>query len=142
MVQRRSATCRHGYVVCSQCIEVTDAARRMADYINVKVVSQPWDAICNGWLAIRLADGSCDGVLYDTRQDAIRHQLHEQLCAYFCMRNALGGANPRDCQIYLNIHRHAYDNGGRLAEPEAPSFIMSVRGHDIMTGRVDRNAKN
>jgi hypothetical protein len=118
-MQQRSAKCHHGYVVCSKCVVITDAAKRMADRLNLM---------------------DSDGVLYDTRQDAIDHQLHENLCAYFFMRTALGGVNLRDCQLFLNIHRQVYDAGGRFSEPRTPQFIMSSWGHDKLTGRVNPSA--
>jgi hypothetical protein len=112
----------------------------MSDRINLMVLSHPWDTLCNSWMAFKLADGDSDGVLYDTRQDAIRHQLHETMCAYFHMRNGMGGANVRDCQLFLNVHRQVYDAGGRFTDPQSPSIIMSTRGHDIMSGRVNPSA--
>jgi hypothetical protein len=137
MPQQRSSKCKHGYVICSKCVVITDAAKRMSDYINLMLVAQPWEVIKTSWLAIRLEDGNCDGTLYDTREDAIKHQLHENLCAYFFMRTALGGVPQRDCQIFLDTHRHIYDNGGRLADPAAPQVVMSTYGHDVITGRVN-----
>jgi hypothetical protein len=138
--RERSAYCRHGFIVCSKCVTITDAAKRMSDRINLMVMSHPWDTLCNSWMAFKLADGNSDGVLYDTRQDAIKHQLHETMCAYFHMRNGMGGANARDCQLFLNVHRQVYDAGGRFTDPQAPSLIMSTRGHDIMSGRVNPSA--
>jgi hypothetical protein len=136
-VKQRTALCaKHGYAVCSKCIVVTDAARRMSDRINLWVIGQPWDVLKNSWVAFRLNDGGTDGVLYDTREAAIRHQPDERYAAYFCMRNALGGANARDCQIFLDVHRHVYDAGGRFVDP----MIMTTRGHDILSGRVDPHA--
>jgi hypothetical protein len=132
-VKQRSGLCRHGFRVCSQCVVITDAARRMSDRINLWIVAQPWDVLKNSWVAIRLANGGTDGVLYDTRQDAISHQLDERHCAYFSFRTALGGVNARDCQLFLDVHRQVYDAGGHFTEP----MIMSTRGHDIMSGRVD-----
>lgn len=133
----RSATCRHGNVVCYMCGPVvTDAARRMAGEINVRVVCTPWDQLIRSWMAFRLSDGSSDGTLYDTRADAVRHQLHETLCAYFCMRQAQNGVRPKDCQLFLDVHRQIYDAGGRMAD--APQDILiSTRGYDIMMGRID-----
>jgi hypothetical protein len=109
----------------------------MAEYINIMVIAHPWASICNGWMAFKLVDGSTDGVLYETRKDAIKHQLDERWCCYFFMRAAMGGVKPLDCQLYINMHRQAYDGGMRLAEPEAPSLIMSTRAYDIMTGKVN-----
>ena len=134
---RQSDRCKHGLRVCSRCVVVTDAGKRMSDLINLLTVAQPWDVLKRTWIAIRLQDGGYDGTLYDTRQDAIRHQLDENFCAYFCMRNALGGVTPKDCQLYLNAHRQVYDAGGRMAEPQAPQVIISTRGYDIMTGKVN-----
>ncbi len=129
--------CRHGRAICSRCVIITDAAKRMSGNINAHVVFTDPGQLRGSWLAIRLADGSCDGVLYGTKADAIRHQLHEQLCLYFPLGRALGGANPKDCQILLDLHRHIYDAGGRLADAEAPDLIVSTRGYDILTGRVN-----
>lgn len=139
-MQTRSAKCRHGYVVCSQCVVITDAAKRMHERINLMLIAQPWEVLKTSWMAFKLEDGDSDGVLYDTREDAIKHQLHENLCAYFFLRTALGGVPLRDCQLFLNIHRQVYDAGGRFTEPRTPQFIMSSWGHDKLTGRVNPSA--
>ena len=142
-METRSPRCKHGYAVCSQCVEITDAAKRMHERINVMLIARTWDELQRGWMAFKLADGDSDGILYDSRASAIAHQLHENTCAYFPMRMALGGVPLRDCQIFLNVHRHVYDHGGRLADPAAPDIIMSTYGHDVMTGRVNpRGAQN
>jgi hypothetical protein len=137
MPEQRRARCRHNLVVCSKCVHVTDAAKRMSDNINGLLMFTPWDAR-NGWLAIRLIDGGYDGVLYDTRADAIQHQSDEKLCAYFSLKSAMGGTNPRDCQLYLDVHRHAYSvDGGHMAEPAAPQIIVPVTYHDYLSGRFN-----
>lgn len=112
----------------------------MADVINLRVSFTQWDELIHGWMAFKLEDGSSDGVLYDTRADAVNHQLHETLCAYFCMRNAQGGVTPKDCQLFLNVHRQIYDSGGRLADSPV-DVIMSTRGYDILMGRIDPYAR-
>lgn len=137
----RQARCKHNLVVCSKCVIVTDAAKRMSDNINAILTYTPWEAR-NGWMAFRLADGGSDGTLYDTRADAIRHQSDEKLCAYFCLKSAMGGTNARDCQLFLNVHRHAYSvDGGHMAEPAAPQLIVPVGYHDYLTGRYNPNAR-
>lgn len=46
----------------------SDAAKRMADAYNLhKAAGQ-----VRGWVAIRYADGSSDGTVYDSRADAVR----------------------------------------------------------------------
>jgi hypothetical protein len=116
----------------------------MSDAINARITfSQPWE-IRNCWMAFRLADGSHDGTLYDTKQDAVKHQSDENLCAYFCFRNALGGVSPKDCQIFLDLHRHLYDAGGRLADPDSPTggpdLILSQKGYEHMSKRQGMRA--
>ena len=133
---QRQATCRHGVVVCSRCVVITDAARRMSDHVNLRVTCTPYDQLVRSWLAIKLADGSSDSTLYDSRQDAINHQLHETMCAYLCLRRCVGGLNARDAQIFLNMHRHIYDSGGSLSHI-TEDMIMSQYGYDVLLGRRD-----
>ena len=132
----RRKLCRHGQAICPQCIQIDDAAKRMAGIINSLVVFVPLWELKTKWIAIKLQDGSYDGTLYDTREDAIRHQLDERFCAYVCMGGMLSGAKVLDCAIYLEVHRQAYDSGMRLHEPEAPQIIMPVSVYDRITGRV------
>ena len=139
-MQQRNNLCKHGYVTCSKCVVITDAAKRMSDRINLMLIAQPWEILKTSWMAFKLEDGDSDGVLYDTRQDAIDHQLHENLCAYFFLRTALGGVPLRDCQLFLDMHRYVYDNGGRMTEPMQPGIIMSTYGHDVFSGRVNPSA--
>lgn len=128
-------TCRHGHRICPECMAISDAAKRMSDQINLLLTFQPVWEIRTKWLAIRLYDGSYDGALYDTRLEAIEHQLDESLCAYVCMGTMLNGAKPLDCAIFLEFHRQAYDSGMRLHEPEAPQLIVPTSVYDRMTGR-------
>jgi hypothetical protein len=131
--------CVHGNVVCSRCVTVTDAARRMADQINARVAFTPWDTLIGSWMIFRLVDGGTDGVLYDSRADAAKHTFYRHH-AIFCMRNAQGGVSAKDCQLYLDVHRQVYEAGGDFREPEAPQIIISTRGYDIMTGKVNPRA--
>lgn len=92
-----------------------DAARRCADAVNLHVVADPFGAV-GKWVAIALADGSSDGVLYDTKADAIRHQADEFHCAYVCIPP--GGMPIPDAAVYLRTMRQLYDAGYRLADPD------------------------
>lgn len=127
--------CRHGAAICPQCIGISDAAKRMSDIINGLVTFVPLWELRTRWIAIRLQDGGYDGVLYDTREDAITHQVDERFCAYAWMGNMLNGAKPLDCAIFLEYHRQAYDAGMRLHEPDAPQLILPTASYDRMTGR-------
>ena len=57
-------------------MELWDAARRLADSVNLHTLAMLAENRDRpGFVAIRLEDGrSPDGVLYDSRRDAVRHQ--------------------------------------------------------------------
>jgi hypothetical protein len=129
----------HGLMVCSRCVVITDAARRMSDHINAYITFKGWDELINSWLAFRLDNGDTDGAMYPSKHEAVRHQSNPYHWAFFSFRNSPGGVTPKDCQIFLNLHRHVYDNGGRLPDPDdkhgGPDLILSNRGYDFMSGR-------
>jgi hypothetical protein len=89
-----------------------DAARRMAEQIALHQVALTREEIlAKRFIAIRLSDGGSDGVAYDTRDDAIRHQLHETLCGYFQV--PLERWSPETCDSLLWYVRKRYDAGYR-----------------------------
>jgi hypothetical protein len=93
-------------------VQYSDAARRCSDWIRLHVIG----GSVGRWAAIRLADGGSDGIAYDTRRDAIRHQLHEQLCAY--VKVPPDDMTPREAEYFLAFHRKVYDAGFRLIDPD------------------------
>jgi hypothetical protein len=113
---------------------VSDAAKRAADIVNGYLAFVPWGEIQHKFVAIRLSDGGSDGNLYDSKRDAVRHQLHENLCAYVGFRNIMGGVSAYEMQKYLDFNRMAYDAGFRLADPDhrtgGPDLFMPVSQHD------------
>lgn len=94
----------------------SDSARHCSDAVNLHLVAGGYDSH-GKWVAIKLADGRSDNVLYDTKQDAVRHQLDEQLCCYVCIPPC--GMNPCQAESFLATHRKLYDAGFRLADPDA-----------------------
>lgn len=136
MPQRRS-TCRHGQQICSKCVVITDAARRMCDAINLVLVCQPWDALKGSFMAFALEDGDSKGDVYDSYQAAIRFNDPKRY-AIFSFRNAMGGANPRDCQLFLEMGRHAASAGIDWTEPalSRSQLIIPTQAHDILTRRI------
>lgn len=93
----------------------SDAAKRCSEAINNHLHVHGMNAI-GKWVAIKLHDGSSDGVMYDTRADAIRHQIHEQLCCYVKIPPA--GMPVGDAEGYMAFVRKAYDGGFRLIDPD------------------------
>lgn len=88
----------------------SDAARRMADAVNLHLAAVGLAAV-GKWVACRMSDGVSDGVLYDTRREAVAHQFHEQFCAY--VHVPVTGMTPRQAENYLAFTRQCYDNGIR-----------------------------
>lgn len=132
--------CTHGLRVCRSCAVVEDSGKRMAELVNLRVSSTPWDTIVHGWMAFRLQDGGSDNIIYDSREEAVNHQKDNKVCFYLCMRNAMGGIKALDAQLLINMQRQIHDAGGALSEPEAPSIIVSSKGYDKLTGRVNPSA--
>lgn len=111
---------------------ISAPAQRCAEIINQAVV----DGHGRRWVAIRLSDGGSDGVIYDTRADAIRHQLHETQCVYVSV--PMDGMSTAAAQRYLEINRQLYAAGARLADPEH-EVIMPTRVEQLppsMRGRI------
>lgn len=98
-----------------------DAAKRLSGIVNTICVIHPMDVVINSWIAVRLADGSTDGVLYDTRREAVRHQPYEKQCAYLSLRQAPGGMDIQAAYAILKFHRDAYDANLVFVDPEHPT---------------------
>ncbi|SRR5260221_2489235 len=129
--------CRHGRKLCSECIHVGDSAKRSYDIVRSYATFVDKDELRGKWVALRLADGSSDGTLYDSKRDAVRHQLDEQICAYFSYRNSINGfQNVKDAAVWLEFHRMAYDSGFRLIDPDDASggkdVIMPITMEQLM----------
>lgn len=95
--------------------KLMDAARRCSDIVNQALVDD-FDGNVGRWVAIRLSDGGSDGVIYDTKSDAVAHQLHETTCAY--VRIPPSGMPPRDARSFLRSTRAFYDAGMRFSDPD------------------------
>lgn len=104
----------------------SDSAKRAADQVNLHIDTLKFAAV-GRWVALRLSDGGSDGVLYDSKRDAIIHQLHEKLCAYLCIPPMAPAhpVTPREMEAYLTLHRSMYDAGFRLQDPDDPRTIIN-----------------
>lgn len=67
------------------------------------------------WVAVSLADGSCDMRLYESKREAIRFQLHETQCAYLCLT---GIPTLGETRLFLDTCEELYDAGLKLADPD------------------------
>lgn len=94
----------------------SDAAKRIADTYNLHRTVAGLTAV-GQWFAARLADGTTDGVLYENKRAAVRHQHHnEQRYAFF--RIAPCSMSVCEAESFLATNRALYDAGMRMADPD------------------------
>jgi len=150
MPLRQPKCAKHGNIVCSMCIVADDVAKRCWEQVKNVAHHTDWETRMHSFLAIKLADGSTDGVLYESKQAAVKHcKGNEQWYAFFSFRTAPGGfASPKEAAIFLAYHRMVYDQGGRLPDPDdrhgGPDMIMPTTREQVMEqlGRLMRQAVN
>ena len=108
----------------------SDAAKRCSDIINATaIIENEAKNFTERWVAIRLSDGGSDGVVYDTRANAVKHQSDEFLCAYILVPPT--GMSPREAEIFMTYHRKLYDAGFRLPDPV--SVIAPVTNEGVVS---------
>lgn len=98
-------------------------AQRAHEHLNLYKVVHGTEGM-NRWVAISLADGSCDQHPYATKQEAVRHQLHETQCAYLFFT---GMPTLGEVRLYLDMNEELYDAGMSLADPDTyvnPEFFL------------------
>ena len=100
---------------CPHIARHSDEAKRCSDTVNMHLAALGFGAH-RRWVAVRLSDGGTDGVLYDTRRDAVRHQLDEMQCAYVCIPPTQMSVCA--AEVFLAFHRKAYAAGFRLTDPD------------------------
>lgn len=88
--------------------QFSDRARHCADAVNLHLQAIGFDAV-GKWVAVKLADGKSDGALYDTREDAKRHQLNEKHCAYIFIPP--DGMTARQAEKFLGYVEKLYAAG-------------------------------
>jgi hypothetical protein len=105
----------------------SDEAKRASDNVNLHFNAQGWNAV-GKWIAISLQTGDSDGILYDKKADAVRHQLHEMQCFY--VRIVPGFMSYCEAEILLETNRRLYDRGWRMADPDrkdgGKQFLMPI----------------
>lgn len=98
----------------------------MSDAIRLAVTFHVWEEIATGWMAFSLSEGTTDHVVYPSKSEAIRHMPDEFRYCYVHLRACAAGMPPKDAQLWLELHREAYDAGMRLADPQAPQLIFPL----------------
>lgn len=96
----------------------SDAAKRVSDWYNLHRVAQGIDAV-GKWLAFALQDGTSDGILYDTKLDAIRHQRLFEYYYFFCMVQPCS-MSVCEAESVLYTQRILYKLSNRQSDSEHP----------------------
>jgi hypothetical protein len=94
--------------------DYSDAAKRASDAYNLHRVADPHGSI-GKWIAVRLSDGTTDDTLYDSKQDAVRGQHHNE-DYYAFVQVGPWSFTPQYAETFLKINRRMYDKGLRLAD--------------------------
>lgn len=104
--------------------EHTDAARRCSDSVNLHVAALGFDAV-KQWVAIKLSDGSSNGVLYPSQRAAAADHRNKP-DRYFYIPIRPGGLNVCQAESVMATNRMFYDAGFRLGDPDDRSANLSV----------------
>lgn len=111
---------------------VTDEGRRLSDAVQLAVALGG----AGRWVAARLSDGGTDGNIYDTRTDAVRHQLHEDQCCYVLIPPT--GMPPVEASGFIEFNRRRVAAGMKMVDPEqqAPMPLIMPNRADRRGGRA------
>jgi hypothetical protein len=88
-----------------------DFAKRAFDIMNLHVIGKG-DQVWGKWVAFRLSDGGSDNVLYDTRDQAIAHQLHPLQSCYLVIPPT--GFTYGEIREFLTLSRTLRERGARI----------------------------
>lgn len=94
----------------------SDAAKRVSDTYRLHRAASGLTAI-GQWFAAALADGTSDGVLYGSKQAAVRHQHHNEVYFAFVCINP-GDMSVCEAEEFLAVNRMFYSKGLRLTDPD------------------------
>lgn len=106
-----------------------DRTKRAWEQLRLHIDAIGDDAV-GRWIALRLSDGGSDGVLYDSKPDAVRHQLHEHQCAYLLI-HPFDAMTRGELHRFLAVCEQIYDGGGRLQD-EGTYVNPNARGLTIV----------
>ena len=112
-----------------------DLGKRASDTIHLHILG----GNVGRWVALRLNDGGSDGIPYDTRRDAIRHQLHEQYCCY--VKIPPDGMAPNDAMRFILVNRAIYAAGYRLTDPDDDREVIPPMTNEETLALLNRYSR-
>jgi len=106
---------------------LTNAGIRMSETVNNVRTSHDWDDIKNGWMAFALEDGTSDGTIYDSRDDAIRyHRNRAKKYFFLTLRQCIHGLSSREATMILAMTRVQSERGRYHPETTRSDPIMPL----------------
>lgn len=119
----------------------TDAAKRLADTYNLHRVALGLDAV-GKWIAVSLAEGRSDNVLYDSKLDCVKRQHHNE-SYYAFIKVGPSGMDECEAEVMLRTNRTLYENGMRMADPDhahgGPDVIKRLTVEDQLAQALGVN---
>jgi hypothetical protein len=114
----------------------SDPAKRLSDTYMLHRIANP-DHSVGKWFAVRLNDGTGDGVLYDTRRECIRHQRHAaRWCAYIRIEPC--GMSVCEAETFLRSSRQAVESTGELMSDPDREIIPPLTSEDYLRRAADQ----
>lgn len=102
----------------------SDAARRCADTVTLAAIA----GAIGMWVAVKLADGTSDQVIYETRADAIRHQHRPEHCTFVQIQP--GGMRDHEAEALLGYWRKLADANVHDDDPQLLLPLMPLTRRD------------
>ena len=102
----------------------SDAAKRISDGVNLHIAAIGWQA-AGKIMAFALADGTSDGVLYDSYEAAVAHQ-HGNEQRFFYARVAPAGLPVCDAEGLLSTWRKLAAAGFRTDAGRQPIPRLTI----------------
>lgn len=112
--------------------EEWDVARRVQEAVNIHLQVDPE---ARGFVACSMADGRSDGSLYDTRTQAVHHQMKSaNESNFFYPKVHLGGMSLREAWAVVVYFRALRDKGIRPDHEE----VLMPQDSDLLRGVAPR----
>jgi len=115
--------------------EEIDIACRARDAHNLHISALGRREAAGKYIAIKLEDGSSDGVLYDTRNDAVRHHRN-RANRYFYWRINPVAQTMRQSWVLIYYKRQMSRNGVNHEQEEALLPVLTEQVRSIIPRAV------
>jgi hypothetical protein len=115
----------------------SEDARRLSGNVSAaQWIIKESGEIDRRWIAVQLYDGSTDGEIYYTKDDAIRHQKYPWHCAYLLIPPT--GMSLREAEDWLAVHRRLKKANWDLESDRQYITPLTLEGISSHLARIGR----